>query len=134
MAHPRHHPDNHFAQFAVPAALGTTLAICMPLLGLVALLLRGAVVAAAAVAIGTAASVAIWRAVAPTLNPRVAALIHDYAAPAAVGVTLAVCLPLLGIIALVARGALFALLAAAALIALGVGAWRLRVAHRVQHH
>lgn len=124
-AHLRHHPASVMGQYAVPAALGAALTVCMPLLALAAFFLRGAVVAGVAVAIAVAATLAAWKVISPSLGPRVNAAVKDYAGPAAIGITLAVFFPLLGIVALVARGALFALLSAAVVIALGLAAWKL---------
>jgi hypothetical protein len=106
----------------------------MPVLGIVALMLRGVLVAMVAVVIAIAATLGVWHAVEPTLNPRVAAALRDYAAPTAFGIAFVICMPLLGIVALVARGAVLALLAAAIVIAATIGLWRMIATHHHTDH
>jgi hypothetical protein len=116
--------------YAGSVALGTALALCMPLLGIAVLLLRGAVVAAAAVLVAIGATALAWRAIEPSLSPRWRSVVCNYAFPTALAISLVVCMPILGIVAFVVRGTVLALLIAAGFIVAVIAGWR---AYTVRH-
>ncbi|MCC6676921.1 MAG: hypothetical protein IT436_07245 [Phycisphaerales bacterium] len=59
------------------------------------------------------------------LNPRLSSALREYTAMTALGIVLVICLPVLGILALMFRGALLALVGLAIAAVIAVGIWHL---------
>jgi len=134
--HPHFHAHSHLREFTFAAAVGTAIIGCMPALAIAAFLLRGVVISGLAVIIATAAIIGVCELVWPRLPARMRYALHDYAGPAAFGLAMVICMPLLAVLAFVVQGTIAALVAAAVLtvaaLTSGAAIWR-RIA-LARHH
>lgn len=118
--------NNVIGEYAWAIALGLALVMCMPLLGIAALMLQGAVVAVIAVAIAAALVVGLWKLIEPKLSPGLRLVVRDVA----LGVAMVASVPLLVVMMFVMQGTLAVLLAVAAVALVIVGAWWIVAAGR----
>lgn len=134
--HSQLHHHSHLREFTFAAAVGTAMIICMPALAIAAFLLRGIVISGLAVVIATIAIIGVCELVWPRLPARMRHALHEYAGPAAFGLAMVVCMPLLAVLAFVVQGTVAALLAAAAItvVALSCGAAVWRHIALARHH
>jgi hypothetical protein len=117
-------------EYVGPVALGVAMAVCMPLIGVAAFMMRGVLVGVVAAAIAAVVSVSAWHILEPSLSLKARAVLRTYAAPVGIAVAMLVSLPLLAVVGLVVQGTAAAL-AAAGLVMMGiVGAAKLVIVLR----
>ena len=109
-----------FREYVAPTALGLALVVCMPVLGIAAVLMRGTLIAAFAVCVAIAVTIAAWHMIEPTLSPRWRHALRELA----LGVAMIVSLPLLAVVLFVMQGTVAALLIVAGVALFLIGLWR----------
>lgn len=121
MAHLGASQNKMIREYVAPTALGLGLVICMPVLGIAAILMRGTLIAAFAVCVAVGVTIAAWHMIEPTLSPRWRHAVRELA----LGVAMIVSLPLLAVVLFVMQGTVAALFAVAAVALTLVGIWRI---------
>lgn len=121
MAHLGTPQNKLIREYVAPTALGLALVVCMPLLGIAAVMMRGTLIAAFAVCVAIGVTVAAWHMIEPTLSPRWRHAVRELA----IGVALIVSLPLLAVVLFVMQGTVSALLVVAAVALTLIGLWRI---------
>lgn len=78
MAILKHHPSSYVGEYVAPALVAIGLVICLPLLGILLMLVRGPLLVVGAAVVAIFGAVALWRGSAPALR---SAILHTRHTP-----------------------------------------------------